>query len=110
MLWFAVDSYHRQRYFFICGGERTVTRARRDVTAGLPPIKTNPGHVTNPVSIAVWQFFIQPSGQICAVGLAFYPLSPKETPHERNPHSDVHSRIHNTGHPGRIALYPLVFK
>jgi hypothetical protein len=26
ILWFVVDMYHRERYFFICGCEQTVTR------------------------------------------------------------------------------------
>jgi hypothetical protein len=27
ILWFVVDLYHRQRYFFICGCKRTVTNS-----------------------------------------------------------------------------------
>ena len=29
MLWFFVDTHHGQRYFFICGCKRTVTKKRR---------------------------------------------------------------------------------
>jgi hypothetical protein len=28
ILWFVVDMHHRQRYFFICGCNRTVTKKR----------------------------------------------------------------------------------
>jgi hypothetical protein len=30
MLWFVVDTHHGQRYFFICGCKRTVTKDRRE--------------------------------------------------------------------------------
>ena len=30
ILWFCVDTHHRQRYFFICGCKQTVTKPRRE--------------------------------------------------------------------------------
>jgi hypothetical protein len=34
MLWFVVDTYHRQRYFFICGFKQTVTKIPVQMGAG----------------------------------------------------------------------------
>jgi len=34
MLWFVVDTHHGQRYFFICGCNRTVTKHPRKWGAG----------------------------------------------------------------------------
>lgn len=42
ILWFAVDLYHRQRYFFICGCKRTTTK-----DGGMAPSPTA-GRRTNP--------------------------------------------------------------
>jgi hypothetical protein len=39
MLWFVVDTYHGQRYFFICGCNRTVMRGWPD---GVPESRGDP--------------------------------------------------------------------
>jgi hypothetical protein len=36
MLWFVVDTYHGQRYFFICGFKRIVMRIPVEMGAGEP--------------------------------------------------------------------------
>jgi hypothetical protein len=36
MLWFVVDTYHGQRYFFICGLKRIVTRIPAEMGTGEP--------------------------------------------------------------------------
>jgi hypothetical protein len=36
MLWFVVDTYHGQRYFFICGCKLTVTKTPRKWGVGEP--------------------------------------------------------------------------
>jgi hypothetical protein len=34
ILWFCVDTHHRQRYFFICGCKQTVKKPWREVPPG----------------------------------------------------------------------------
>jgi hypothetical protein len=34
ILWFVVDLYHGQRYFFICGCKETVTNRREELPEG----------------------------------------------------------------------------
>jgi hypothetical protein len=75
MLWFVVDLYHRQRYFFICGCKRIVTKRgvknrrqsferRESATVSLSPVS---GSVSgNQAS--------NPSGLSCAGSDGFHPI------------------------------------